>query len=367
MVKLPSLSNTEQDIQHTRHKEEAEGRIKTDQADRQSLRDTLDVCIDPLEYASQPDGALMNIVTGQIAHPDVNAANAVNLGHRAMENFKGGWPDSLYCLLGKLVVTMDVKKNHVLVGKERVYDQELIYARVTGLLASSREINFNYVLAFELAAYPPSMFNADGKMNVATCKSTLKHKLQVIYINVIAQSHTMIHDVSALLWVITWPGKLRVYVDAFKAFVHEALRREMPSSCLTGTSPTASIPSRGRRYQDQVASSPPPIYAGSSEASRPHQHQQQDPSECHAYRGILDPGYFTEATQTHTLTIAGIRDVPVNITGGLRIDRHDLRSTHEEADILIAQHAISLSLLDKSVRVVCDDTDIFCPTRSLLQ
>ena len=39
--------------------------------------------------------------------------------------------------------------------------------------------------------------------------------------------------------------------------------------------------------------------------------------------GILDPGYFTEATQSHTLTIAGVRDVPVEITGGLRIDRHD--------------------------------------------
>ena len=103
----------------------------------------------------------MNIVTGQIAHPDVNADNAVSFGHRAMENFKGGWPDC--CPLGKLVVTMDVKKNHVLVGKERVYDQELIYARVIGLLASSREIDFNDVLAFELAAYPPSMFNADGK------------------------------------------------------------------------------------------------------------------------------------------------------------------------------------------------------------
>ena len=69
---------------------------------------------------------------------------------------------------------MDVKKNHVLVGKERVYDQELIHSRVIGLLASSRDINVNDVLAFELAAYPPSMFNADGKMNVATSKSTLK-------------------------------------------------------------------------------------------------------------------------------------------------------------------------------------------------
>ena len=36
-----SLSNIEQDSHHTRHKEEAEGRIKTDQADRQSLRDSL--------------------------------------------------------------------------------------------------------------------------------------------------------------------------------------------------------------------------------------------------------------------------------------------------------------------------------------
>ena len=149
------------------------GRVKTDQADRQSLRDTLDVCIAPLGHASHPDGALMNIVIGPIGHPDVNADNAVSLGHRAMENVKGGWPDSFYCPLGKQVVTMDGKKNHVLVGKERVYDQELIYARVIGLFASSREINFNDILAFELAAYPPLMFDADGQMNVATTKSRL--------------------------------------------------------------------------------------------------------------------------------------------------------------------------------------------------
>ena len=75
--------------------------------------------------------------------------------------------------------------------------------------------------------------------------------------------------------------------------------------------------------------------------------------------GILDPGFFTEATQTHTLAIAGVHDVPVEITGGLMIDRHDLRCTLVEADMLIEQHAISLSLLGKFVRVVCDDTDVF--------
>ena len=84
---------------------------------------------------------------------------------------------------------------------------------------------------------------------------------------------------------------------------------------------------------------------------------------------ILDPGYFTESTQTHTLTIVGVRDVPAEITDGLWIGRHDLRSTHDEVDILIAQHAsISLSFLGKSVRIVCDDTGArVCPTRSLLQ
>ena len=102
----------------------------------------------------------MNIITEQIAQLYVNADDAVSLGQQA------GWPVSLYGPLGKLVVTMDVKKKHMLVGKERVYDQELINACVIGLLASSQEINFDDVLAYELAAYPPSMFNPCGEMKI---------------------------------------------------------------------------------------------------------------------------------------------------------------------------------------------------------
>ena len=101
------------------------------------------------------------------------------------------WPDSFYCPLGKLVVTTDVKKKRLLVGKERVYDQELIYARVIGLLACSREMNFNDALAFELAAYPLLMFNADGKMNVSTSKSTLYTNYKRLYLNIIAQSQIL--------------------------------------------------------------------------------------------------------------------------------------------------------------------------------
>ena len=141
--------------------------------------------------------------------------------------------------------------------KERVYDQELIYARfIIGLFASSREINFNDVLAFELAAYPPSMFNVDGNMNVATSKSTLKHKLLVtISERNCPISDTMLYDLFAFSGLS--PGRLVNCVSTWTPLRHSSIKlydAQMSSPCLIGTSPTASRHSRGRRDQDQVAS-----------------------------------------------------------------------------------------------------------------
>ena len=74
--------------------------------------------------------------------------------------------------------------------------------------------------------------------------------------------------------------------------------------------------------------------------------------------GPLNSEYYTNATQKHTGTTAGVSDVPVNIVDGVRIDQHDLCSTHEEADIIITQRAMSCSLSGKCIRVVYDDTDV---------
>ena len=49
---------------------------------------------------------------------------------------------------------MDARKKYISLGDHRVYDQEMVCAR-----ASSREIDFDDVLNYELAAYPPSMFS----------------------------------------------------------------------------------------------------------------------------------------------------------------------------------------------------------------
>ena len=80
--------------------------------------------------------------------------------------------------------------------------------------------------------------------------------------------------------------------------------------------------------------------------------------------GLLDSHFYNNATQKYSLVIAGVGDVPVKIDRGARIDRHDHCSSHEEADILITQHAIALELWGKSVNV-CVMT--FCASCSLLQ
>ena len=199
----------------------------------------------------------MNIVTGQIAHPGVNADNALSLGHRIMENFKGGWPNSSYCPIGKLDVTMDVKKNNVLVGRNvsMTRNSSTHVSLLVCLQAHERSTSMN-VLAFELAAYPPSIFNVDGNMNVATSKSTLKHQLLVtISERNCPISDTMIYDLFAFSGLS--PGRLVNCVSTWTPLRHSSIKlydAQMSSSCLIGTSPTASRHSRGRRDQDQVAS-----------------------------------------------------------------------------------------------------------------
>ena len=119
---------------------------------------------------------------------------------------------------------MDAENKHVSIGEHRVYGQELIYARAIGLLTSSREINFDDVLAF--AAYPPSMFSEEGKMRTAKSKSSLKQLLQVcVSERNCPPPDVVIYDVSAVLWAINWTsGKLQNILDVFRARIEHTLR-----------------------------------------------------------------------------------------------------------------------------------------------
>ena len=54
---------------------------------------------------------------------------------------------------------MAVTKKGIAIGPKVVYDTQLIFSRVMGLQASSREVNFKDVLSYELAPIPTALFN----------------------------------------------------------------------------------------------------------------------------------------------------------------------------------------------------------------
>ena len=63
-------------------------------------------------------------------------------------------------------------------GNIKVYDTEVTYACITGLLATGHKI-LQIVLKHELAPVPSSLFSKEGYMLIATLKHILKDQLQV--------------------------------------------------------------------------------------------------------------------------------------------------------------------------------------------
>ena len=59
---------------------------------------------------------------------------------------------------------------------------------------------------------------------------------------------------------------------------------------------------------------------------------------------LLDPGFYAQATSQNSLIIARVIDVPVEISHDLKINGWDLSSSHEEADVIIAQLAVAIWL-----------------------
>ena len=166
---------------------------------------------------------------------------------------------------------------------------------------------------------------------------------------------------SAVLWVIHWtPGKLQNILDVFRARIEHTLQ-------------TADVVLCFDRYKQQSIKTYTRI--SRLKASRVHKLNAQIEAPAKDVcltntknkvqlntlitESLIQPSFYNNATKNHSLTIAGVCDCPLEITNGVKIERRDLCSSHEEADIIITQHAIASSLLGKSVHVVCDDTDVF--------
>jgi hypothetical protein len=72
---VDKLLEKDQNTTQEAHKEEMKARITKDGADRESIRDKLKLCIDPLAPTSHPPN-IVNIVSGQVADHKVNVQDA---------------------------------------------------------------------------------------------------------------------------------------------------------------------------------------------------------------------------------------------------------------------------------------------------
>ncbi len=120
----------------------------------------------------------MNIVSGQMADRNCNVHEAVSRGKEVIQTFRNSWPSGFYQTISQSVVVMDASMRFIKIGEYRVYDQSFIFARISDLILSNKEMKMEDCLATKLVAYPPTYFDEEGKSRIGT-KSTLISALAV--------------------------------------------------------------------------------------------------------------------------------------------------------------------------------------------
>ena len=347
------------------HKEENPARVKSDGSDRQNIRRKLEMSMDPLDPTDHPD-EIVNIVSGRMAPNSVNVDKAVEIGKAQMVHFEESWPSGFNTPIPQSIVTMAVAEKSVRVGDKDVYDANLIYSRVLGL-QQSRSIELKDVLKHELAPIPTSMFKDNGEMRIATNKADLKKKLQIrVSARAVDKADAIVIDGCALLWSVHWPekGTVKEYVDNFIS--HVSKKAQYSDVYLTFD-----------RYYDYSIKSVTRGARGGKHAARRHHLNltsllptQKVVLQVHANKiqlidiicnHLIDRCLAIGEPLQHKIVVSGRDPVPIELFCGYQLQRTDLRTTHEEADVTMIYQVLQIAKMDdvQTVKVISDDTDVF--------
>ena len=94
-----------------RHKEEGDGRIKSDNNDRVKIRKALEKCIHPLKVHTHASNTMVNIYTGEESDSSVNVNKARDIGEKQMTAFENDLPDAFRTSLSAKVTLMQSAKD----------------------------------------------------------------------------------------------------------------------------------------------------------------------------------------------------------------------------------------------------------------
>ena len=146
------------------------------------------------------------IVTRKISNKNVNVEDAVQIGDTQLHEFQSACPTGFYQTIKRKVITMKEGKKQRGSDPMEQCDSGLTFARVTALM-STRAINLNDVLKYELASVPTSIFDEkSGELRIS--KSILKRRLQVEVTNPSrGTGDAVVIGGCAILWVLQWPSK----------------------------------------------------------------------------------------------------------------------------------------------------------------
>ena len=74
---------------------------------------------------------------------------------------------------------------------------------------------------------------------------------------------------------------------------------------------------------------------------------------------LWEKGKTHEAIMKHSLLVTGPSSIPVEIFKRVAIERRDLETTHEEADVIIPRQVVdAITQGSRCIEVICDDTDV---------
>ena len=353
----------------THHKEELPHRVETDGADRTAIRKILEHIINPLDMNQLEDHKeLVNIFTGEYGIPSSNIHEAAAIGKAQLETFIEELPESMYKTISKKVILMAAssRKRATTATAEdlKIASPEVLLTRLLVLLNSGRVGNVTIVelLKFEMAEYPPSMFKDLGVLRTATSKCKLKSTLASSGTNR-QKVDTLIVDASAVLWTISWPSKGGLVSDFIKSF-REYIRRELSygqavyiifdryhTDSIKGHTRTVRASGLTRRFHLQMTTELPPQKTILKSAQNKMQltdlivqSLQEDP-----------------IVSSQLLVLTGLEEIPLQIQHGVVADLPSLRTSHEEADVIIINQMLWAirTQHSSSVKVICDDTDVF--------
>ena len=338
------------------------------------------MCIHPLDPQQHPEN-IINIVNGMIGPSSVNVDEAIDIGTRQMKEFEESLPDGFYETISKKVETMAITKKSFRVGDSKVYNTELIYSRVIGLQASSREVNITDVMSCELSPIPTGLFSDSGDMRISKSKSTLKNltKVDASSRQAAKEATCTAIDGCALLWIPRWPSSTSTkqplvldYVNKFKDHIKEKLKKgdtylvfDKYNNYSTKSSTRIARMAEGCKVFQLSPTAPLP----SQKICLTITQNKKQLIDIICKDLQTDQDFHSSSTQKHKLMITGQQEAPVEISfGGIVIQRCDIATTHEEADNIIVQQAVTVAMDEqKQVTVLADDTDVCSSTLSLFR